>query len=440
MTRTSQWSDPEDASIAAQFPDEVEMRFREDFMKHGSAVASAAAVIAIIGVTGCFSQQKTSSGPTQPSAANSSHAASAGARKVDIADPAYGMTAYTANVPASYKFVGAILRPGGCHPPPTPAAGLSYTTLGPDGLTAYMSLPGVSWTWTSNGSNMMGQKCPSNIDIDTAAGLLVNIAVPNLHPNATAVTVVPLPQNIQDTIAANNRKGGGYGPQGPRQFQDAAQVHVEYDLNGHAVEESLFAMIDCTESKAIPMPGGIGQPVHPGYTRRNCSSRGTMITRAPKGHLQEVLKNGPGFPQVNPAWDQRVIHDMTANFQQMQAASNAQFAAIQEHFKQQTAQMNRNAENFRAQQKSSFDSAMQNDRNTQAAIDHSAHQTALYSLDRQTFINPATGQKIEASNQYNHQWVSSDGSTLIQTQNHTYDPNGVVYPVQQSWTELVPTN
>jgi hypothetical protein len=71
-------------------------------------------------------------------------------------------------------------------------------------------------------------------------------------------------------------------------------------------------------------------------------------------------------------------------------------------------------------------------------MDASAHATALYSLDRQEFRNPATGQIVEASSQYNHQWMSSDGSTLIQTNDHTLDPNGMVYPVSQSWTELVP--
>jgi hypothetical protein len=34
--------------------------------------------------------------------------------------------------------------------------------------------------------------------------------------------------------------------------------------------------------------------------------------------------------------------------------------------------------------------------------------------------------------------MSSDGSTLIQTNDHSLDPNGQVYPVSQSWTELVP--
>jgi hypothetical protein len=63
---------------------------------------------------------------------------------------------------------------------------------------------------------------------------------------------------------------------------------------------------------------------------------------------------------------------------------------------------------------------------------------ALYSLDRQTFINPSTGQKIEASDQFNHQWISSDGQSVIQNNDPTFDPNGVVDPIKQSWTELIP--
>ena len=81
---------------------------------------------------------------------------------------------------------------------------------------------------------------------------------------------------------------------------------------------------------------------------------------------------------------------------------------------------------------------MANDRAQQAAIDASAHKTALYALDQQEFRNPQTGQIVQASSQYNHQWMSSDGTTLIQTNDHTYDPNGQVYPISQSWTELVP--
>ena len=363
-----------------------------------------------------------------------------GRHKEEVVDPAYGMTAFTIEVPSGWKFAGMILRPGGCHPPPTPASGLSYTSQSPDGMTAFVTLPGVSWTWTSNGTNIMGPKCPSTMNIDTAAGLLLNIAVPNLHPDAKKVTVVPLAKNLLDAIAANNQKSAesltGYGLKG-RQFQDAAQVRVEYDRNGQQVEEAEFAVIDCLETQVAAMPLGYGRS-RPGYTKRTCSSRGTMITRTAKGHLDELMAKSNPYPQINPEWDQRVIHDMTANFQQAQAASNQLFQQNMANFKAQGDARLAAGRAFQQNLQDSTNHAIGADRARQDGIDASAHATALYSLDQQEFRNPATGQIVQASNQYNHQWMSSDGSTLIQTNDHTLDPNGVVYPVSQSWTELVP--
>jgi hypothetical protein len=353
-----------------------------------------------------------------------------GTRKEEVVDPAYGMTAFTIEVPAGWKFAGMILRPGGCHPPPTPASGLSYTSQSPDETTAVVSLPGVSWTWTSNGTNIMGPKCPSTMNIDTAAGLLLNIAVPNLHPDAKKVTLVPLTQKLQDAVAAQNEKlaasARGYGLTGSRQYADAAQVRVEYESDGHQMEESPVAA----------MPLGIGRS-RPGYTKRTCSSRGTSIRRAPKGHLDELLAHSTP-PQINPEWDQRVIHDMTTRFQQMRAASDQQFQQNMANFKAQGEARLAAGRAFQQSLREGTDRALAADRAQQAAIDASAHSTVLHSLDQQEFRNPTTGQIVQASSQYSHQWMSSDGSTLIQTNDHTLDPNGSVYPVSQSWTELVP--
>jgi queuine/archaeosine tRNA-ribosyltransferase len=124
----------------------------------------------------------------------------------------------------------------------------------------------------------------------------------------------------------------------------------------------------------------------------------------------------------------------------MQEASNRQFQEMTQHYAQVNQNLLARSRQQDAQRAAGTAGAIGNDRNAQAATDNAAHQTALYSLDRQTFINPSTGQKIEASNQYNHQWMSSDGSTLIQNQDHTFDPNGVVYPGSQSWVELIPSN
>jgi hypothetical protein len=134
----------------------------------------------------------------------------------------------------------------------------------------------------------------------------------------------------------------------------------------------------------------------------------------------------------------RVTQAQQAAFQKFQKANDAQFAAIMQKGRDDTARMVANGQAFQDNMRASTDHALANDRAQQNAIDASAHATALNSLDRQEFRNPATGQVIEASNQYNHQWMSSDGSTLIQTDNHGFDPNGVVYPVSQSWVELVP--
>jgi hypothetical protein len=406
-------------------------------MKLGAVTAGVAAVLAMISVTGCFSQQKNPLATRQTSS-GTAHAASStwtGSHKVDVTDPAYGMPAFSIDVPNGWKFAGTILRPAGCHAPAYAAAGLSYSALSPDGVSAYIVLPGVSWTGSSNGYNFQGPKCPSNININSAAGLLLNIAVPNLHPNAKSVTVVPLDQKFQAALAANGEQATAqlrkYGLQG-KAIEDAAQVRVEYELNGQPVEELDSAVVDCQQTQAQAV---MQRP----YTRLICHSRGTSIIRAPKGHLDQMIAHKPAFQQINNEWDQRVIHDMTTNFQAMQAASDRQFKAMTQHYAEVNQNLIANSQAQDAQREAGTQKAVQLDAANQAAIDHAAQRTVQYSLDRQTFINPSTGQKIEASDQYNHQWVSSDGSTLIQTQDNS-DPNGSVYPVSQSWTELVPAN
>jgi len=95
---------------------------------------------------------------------------------------------------------------------------------------------------------------------------------------------------------------------------------------------------------------------------------------------------------------------------------------------------------FQASQQSSFDHAMAADKATQDSIDHASHLQVLDSLNRQDFIDPTTGRKIETSNQYTHNWINSDKNAVVLNDDPTFDPNGVVDPVRQSWTELIPAN
>jgi hypothetical protein len=291
---------------------------------------------------------------------------------------------------------------------------------------------------------MLQQHCPA-IDIQTAASFLINIVVPNLRPNAKIIEVIPpdaagkamLAEQLEKKREQNAAMARQYGQQPQKLSLDGARVRLQYEREGHPVEEMILAVVDCFESQTMALYG------QPASTRRNCTTRGTLITRAPQGHLDELLAR-PEFQNlrkslvINPQWDNRVAADAQAAFQKAQAENNRQFQAMMQKSRDDNAAMLARGRAAQQQMQDSTNRAMANDRATQNAIDASAHATALHSLDRQDFRDPNTGQTIEASSEYNHQWISSDGSTLIQTNDHTFDPNGQVYPVSQSWTELVP--
>jgi hypothetical protein len=316
-----------------------------------------------------------------------------------------------------------------------------------DGLTGVVIMPGVTWNWRSNPQMqkiMASSHCPA-VDLDSAASFLINIAVPNLHSNAKIVAVLPLlPEgqaSLEKQLAQTRERNGAmarqYGQPPEKLSLDGARVRVQYVRDGQPVEEMVVSVVDCNEST---MPALYAQPAS---QRRSCTARNIVMTRAPQGHLDELMaqdqfKNLSKSLQVNQEWSSRLSADQQAAFQRVQAENNRQFQAMMQKGREDNDRLLANGREFNKHMRESTDRALANDRARQDAIDASAHSTALYSLDQREFRNPSTGQTIQASSQYNHQWMSSDGSTLIQTNDHTLDPNGQVFPVNQSWTELVP--
>lgn len=412
------------------------------------AMLGAAALIVLLSVTGCFSQQRNNAqgGQAQGSGSGGAHLVKSswtpnsvswtGGRTGEIEDPALNETAFRTAVPSGWKFIGTIVRPRGCYRPAVAADGLSYTVLGPDGYTAVGQLPGVSWS-SSTGSNPMGPKCQP-VQINSAAGFLLNIALPNMHPEATNVKLVPPTPQMQANLERMRREAAQaptYGMQS-RRFIDTARIRFEFMAGDQPMEEILFAMLDCQEStmSAYPM-------LHrPARTDRRCSVHGIPFRRAPKGELDALLATNPTGATIDQEWDQHIIQKMNAAFAQIEKASWDHFRDIQAHFKQVTDAMKARADAFGKQQQSSFDHAMANDRANQEAIDHAAHLQVLDSLNRQDFIDPTTGLKIETSNQYTHNWISSDKNSVALGDDPTADPNGVVDPVRESWIELIPYN
>ncbi|MBS0508283.1 MAG: hypothetical protein JSR53_12970 [Proteobacteria bacterium] len=367
-----------------------------------------------------------------------------GANALNVADPAYGVTAFTVGVPTGWKFAGAVVRDASCH---GHGPGLKSIALAPDGATAIGFFPGYGWSWTSNAfisQSMARTGCPGS-QITSAADFLVKVAVPNLHPNARVLAVQPMPQDRQAALAQQLAQMRQMTEQTAAQFRkpppvltlDGAQVRVAYDDQGRAMEELLRSVVDCTETT---MPGMGPQPA---FTQRMCGSRFVFFVRAPQGQLDALLAS-PQLEDLSkltrpePAWSQRVAADQQRQFQQNEARRNADFQANLRANQAQHEAMLQRGRQFQQQQRQQFERSQAADRATVAAMQDGAHRQVLSTLGRQEFVNPGTGQIVQGSANYNHQWISSDGRSMIQNNDHQFNPNGVVNPISQSWTPLVP--
>jgi hypothetical protein len=367
-----------------------------------------------------------------------------GTQKVEINDPILNMTAMTLEIPAGWRFAGTIIRPASCH---NKGTGMTFTMRAQDGITSIIQLPATTWSWSTSPQMqkiMADGKCPA-VDIHTAGDFLINIALPNLHPGAKVGAVLPLDPEGQASLEkqlAQMQQGSAtafarYNQAAPKVSLEGARVRVMYVRAGIPVEEMITTVITCSETQT---PAAYKQAPS---SRRICSTRGTNILRAPLGQLDEELAQSKARPlflseKVNPEWQQKIADENMAMYQKFRAQNDAIFKANSQRMQQETYRMLASAKAQNAARAEGTQHAIAADRANQAAIDNAAHQTVNYSLDRKDFVNPSTGQTINASSEYNHQWMSSDGSTLIQTNSPSLDPNGVVYPVSQSWTELIP--
>lgn len=362
---------------------------------------------------------------------------------MQVVDPRYQLTAVSMEVPADWRFAGTIARDQGCH-----AAGpaLKFTARSPDGAFGLSQLPGVQWSWASSPGlqRIMQQQGCAAVELHSAADFLVNLAVPMLRPGARVTDVGKLLPEGQAALATqleqlrqqNAAMARQYGQPPQKLSLEGARIRVAFEQGGRQVEELFTAVVNCTESQ-LPALGN-----EPASVRRSCSSRSTVIATAPQGKLDEFLASAR-FLAVSksvvyhPDWQAKVAADQQADFNRAQAAGNAAFQRTLQSGRDGNAALQRNAKQFDRDLRQRTDRVLANDRARTQAMSDSAHATALHSLDRQDFVNPATGAKIEASNRFHHQWISSDGQRLIQTDDHAFDPNGQVDP-NQSWTELVP--
>ena len=367
-------------------------------------------------------------------------------KSVEVTDPQYGVVALRMSIPAGWHFAGTVVRPQGCH---ANGASLKFTAASPDGAMGFAQLPGVQWSTSRVG---VPPGC-SPVNLQSASEFLVNIAAPNLRPGSVVTAILPptperaaqLAQLQNQRIAALNRMASQYGQRNSSTFHaDGARVRVKYESNGRPMESQINAVVNCTDGFS-PMSG----------RTRTCTVDAITMSYAPAGRLDTLVQsafytNIGREAQTSPQWEQRLANESNTQFQGMMAgnaanqrnvmaAGAAAGAARQQshaaNMQQQAANSQTHREEAQAQQ-DLYRDHNRNEATRQDIVHGQAQQTIRFAGDQALFHDPSTGRQIVANNDYNHQWVSGDGQTLLQTNDHSYDPNGNIG--NQTWTELVP--
>ena len=363
-------------------------------------------------------------------------AAPSSSHTVTIMDDYFKIPAGSVAVPDGWKFAGTVMRVPGCHG--SPFLSMEFTVASPDGLTAVAALPGATWRYSTSPQmqNIMAKGGCPGVNIQTAADFLANIVVPNLHPGATIIKVSPGGAGVQQTV--QNLQAGAQSDS-QRTPVTGAAVRIQYDCDGHLIDEEISAVVNCTYLHSMAMFAS------PAATTTTCGTFGISLARAPKGHLDEFLK-GPTFDQIfssaktDNVWLHRMVNEQNARFQAALSDFNRIAAANLAQLKADGEARERRAQAFDQQLASSTQSSMNNAQAAQNARAAGAHQVVNFASDRADYINPATGQVLNLDYNANHSWGSSDGRSVVLNSDSTYDPNGSVSPVQSSWVELIPKN
>lgn len=398
-----------------------------------------------VSVLACLSVMNCQRTPTVAKAGGDAGSKTA-VRTVEVGDPALQMRAGTLEIPADWKFAGIVYRERGCH---SNGAQVKYYAQSADGLTAIQVFPGNNWRDTTSPSlaRIMAQNdCPP-VGMSTPQEYLKEVVLPNLRPTATLDRIDPLfpadeamvkanLEKMQENAVAQARKSVEMGfrrVMRPDQHTlEGAIARIHYTLNGHEVEETVGTVVHCAD---VWVPGNyVAQP----SVNHNCNSYPVVVLRAPRGTLDGLRPRLLATKQtyrVESAWDFRMGQIIKQQSDQAIAASNAQFNQMQQNSQTQFNALMQQQKEMNAARQQSVDNSIATARAQQDALDASAHATALWALDKGTYVNPQTGLQYEISNQYAHQYISSDETTVYHT-NDTFNPNGATPGT--SWTELQP--
>jgi len=348
-----------------------------------------------------------------------------GTKRVQIDDPALGLTYFTLTLPEDWVFQGGMVHGTSCNDSVTPF----YRASSPDGLTGFKVFPRFDWSWSTYPPNRPrpNSGCLPDGDELSSADFL-RYVIGELH--------VKYVKDVTDTANVERVRNDWARKNGPRTryVADRASAITRFNINNIRELEKISVGVICME-QAPPWPKD-------SFTLA-CSAD-VEVTWAPETELGPTLaKLQPMMnARVEPAWSQRwnVVKQQQA---EMLAAMNNQFwANMANNTNQFYANLNQqiiaNGEATRANMDAQFKvheqgiAAMQRggqmnlqrqqqNWNTQQRM---ADDTCDYALGVQKRYDPTTGQMYKTNSAYTYDWISADGKQHYPTNDINDNPNG----------------
>ena len=405
------------------------------------------------GSVNAASNSPATSSPTSGAAPSSSNFGSM--RTVEVRDPMFdNMVAYTISIPKTWNFEGIVLHGPGCTLPMLAPVFRAYSQ---DLLYGVQTIPTSEYSWTEiQGPMPQGLAC--KVVRPMSSEEFGRLITASMRPDSVVDSVEPSPKEAEtqanleranQKYAAQAASYGNYSPM--RMSGEDKWLHIHYDLNGLPEEEILDVELSVKATPIAAYFGGPGQGMQNATRHRYEWNPTVTAVRAPKGQLQAHMDEFKAISQsfkFNSDWNAKYFEYVKAvNNQNIQNSRDltkklitqswAVTNSILQQGEQQQAQRMQQAQQFLANMQQQGDARNAQFAANMAAKDGHAKDVADYLLDQQLYVNPTTGQTQTQSNQFNYTYSngSGPGSTVVQTNSATYNPNG---QLQGNWTQLQP--
>jgi hypothetical protein len=378
----------------------------------------------------------------QPTGAPGGEAVNSGGTRTEyIRDPTLNnMNAVEVHVPAKWHFQGVMNQGGNC-------VGISsgvFRAASPDGLSFAEKMPLLGWFWgTGFAAKVQNNDCLPLKQAMSAQDFLKYLAA---TLNVEYVADYPLPAEMQakaqktldDAALPYAAQYAAMHVQPPKQTVQLAAAIVRYKNGTFEMKGRLGTSVTCTEINHAGLRSMLrGVPDQPGWTTDQC--RATVLYMAAPENQYDALIKQWDRPEMqvhgSPEWGRAVIdrdnRQAAMRDQQMNAQAAAQRQASAQQFAHDQAVRQQMHVQFLATMQRGTDMSMAR----AAQVANTNHTIASdwvdYSLDRQTVLDPTTGQLNMVSSSYSYTWVDSSGHTSFQTNDVNADPNGTL---QGTWT------